>query len=96
MATTLAAAPGSTVAVKVTGLSPVTCAVTRAVPAVVPSVHMVVATPLLLVGVDAGDTAPDPAPTFQSTRRFVTGLLSLSVTTTDNAVVSATPATPVC
>ena len=89
-------AQARTVAVKLAGFTPETCALPRAVPAAVPSVHTVAASPRLLVVVVAGVTEPEPGPTSQSTRRFATGLLLASVTTTWSVVVSETPATPVC
>jgi len=96
MATMLAAGPGSTVAMKGAGLTPFTCALSRAVPAVMPTVHDVVAMPRESVVLLAGLAVPDPTPTSQSTRRPETGLLSLSVTSTASAVGSAAPATAVC
>jgi hypothetical protein len=94
-ATTAAGGPGSTVAVKVAGETPFTCAVTRAVPAVVPSVHVVLATPRASVVLLVEATEPEPAPTSQSTRRLRTGAPSRSVTTTLSGVGNVAPATPV-
>ena len=90
------AGPARTTAEKVAGFTPFTCAFTRAVPALVPSVHEAVAMPRESVVLLAGETVPDPTPTSQSTRRPGTGLLSLSVTSTVSVTGSAAPATPVC
>ena len=97
VATTDAAGPGSTVAVKRTGAMPVICAVTSAGRlATVPSVHCVCATPRASLSEEVGLVVPDPALTSHSTRAPDTLLPAASVTNTIKGAVSTVPLTPDC
>ena len=82
-------------ALNVTGVTPPICAVTRLVPATVPSVHVVVATPWALVVEAEGFVDPEPALASQSTRTPPIARPLASVTTTLSGVASIEPTVPV-
>src|SRR5205807_1334479 len=94
-AASVAAAPAVAVALKVTG-DPAPVACTVCVPAVVPSVQVVVAMPLPLLVDVVGLTDPLPVAGVHVTETPPTGLLNRSATRTESCVGKVVPTVPVC
>jgi hypothetical protein len=93
-ATTVAAAPATPVAVKLTGVRPVTVAVYVLLPAVGLSVPVALAVPSAAVVLVAGIDPPEPV--LQLTVTPPTGLLVASSTRTTNGAANAVPTGPLC
>src|SRR2546430_17058351 len=89
------AAPAVAVALKLTG-DPAPVACTVCVPAVVPSVQVVVAMPLPLLVDVVGLTDPLPVAGVHVTETPPTGLLNRSATRTESCVGKVVPTVPVC
>ncbi len=96
VAMTEIAGPAMTVAMNVTGATPLTFAVTRCVPAVVPTVQMAVAAPFASVSDADGFVVPEPALASHCTTAPAIALPAASVTTTLSGTVNAVPTVPVC
>ena len=92
----IAGAPGLAVALNVTGVSAPLDAVTSCAPAVVPSVHMVCASPAASVGTVASLTLPPPPVTAKSTFTPGTGFPNESVTLATMGSGNTAPTVSAC